>query len=77
MLEQSQHEDWPVTDLVLLTMKRGGSVVESYRYPTDDPDVDLSEYGYDEFQGVCVTRNGVSSKYPTEYKNDRMKDFEQ
>lgn len=77
MLEQSQHEDWPVTDLVLLTMKRGGSVVEGYRYPTDDPDVDLSEYGYDEFQGVCVTRNGVSSKYPIEYKNDRMEDFEQ
>lgn len=25
MLEQSQQEDWPVTDLVLLMMKRGGA----------------------------------------------------
>jgi hypothetical protein len=77
MLEQSQQEDWPVTDLVLLMMKRGGAVVEGYRYSTDEPGVDLSEYGHDEFQGVCVTRNGESSKYPIEYKNDRMKEFEQ
>ncbi|KZN22661.1 hypothetical protein A4G99_19620 [Haladaptatus sp. R4] len=74
---ENTEEEWSVVDLVMLFMEKAGVMVEGYRYSTDDPDIELNEYGHMKLQGVCATRNFVNGKDSITYKNDKMVEFEE
>jgi hypothetical protein len=69
-VDDSDPDTWPVLDLVELRRERCGTVIEGYRHPTDEPIIDMEEYGHDEYQSVVVNR--VSANDETQqYMNEK------
>jgi hypothetical protein len=74
-VNESDPDVWPVLDLVELNRERAGTIIEGYRHPTEDPCINMSEYGHDGYQAVVVNRvcaNGGTDEYLNDCAEERF-----
>ena len=55
-IEKRSWNVWPLLDIVIIHTDQSGLIVEAYWHKTKNPELELDDYGHDEFQSVIVMR---------------------
>jgi len=55
-LDRTDVAEWGIVDFTEITPLDGGLIVEGYRHATDNPDIQVADYGHDGLQSVFVNR---------------------
>lgn len=62
-LDRTDVAEWEVVDFTEVSPVNAGLIVEGYRHETDNPDIQVADYGHDGLQSVFVNRRFWNEDY--------------